>query len=82
MSHSVLQRRYVEMEAKSRETERELEEVKMERGRLKGERCVLYEGEAHERQVGEDREKEWSEERASRLPRFLLVSILLYLSRK
>jgi mitotic spindle assembly checkpoint protein MAD1 len=63
MSVTSLQRRVMELEAKEREGQLEIEELRSENGRLKIERRMLHEGEEQERNTGQEREKQFSEER-------------------
>jgi len=66
MSQTTLQRRILELETSHRNKDEELESLREENIKLRGDRKVFLEGENHERTTGEAREKEWSEERVSR----------------
>jgi len=63
MSTTSLQRRVMELEAKDREGQLEIEELRNENARLKTERRMLHEGEEQERNTGQEREKQFSDER-------------------
>ena len=58
-----LQRRILALEAREMEQTQKIEEQWEEIERLRGQRRVLLEGETYERETGEEREKEWSDER-------------------
>lgn len=63
MSTASLQRRILELEAKEREGQMEIDELRSENARLNTERRMLHEGEEQERSTGQEREKQFSEER-------------------
>ncbi|RXK40891.1 hypothetical protein M231_01739 [Tremella mesenterica] len=60
---TTLKRDILTLEAREREQARKIEEQRVMIDKLKRERMILLEGETEERQTGESREKEWSEER-------------------
>ena len=61
-----MQRRLTDLESAKRENEFEIEQLRAENTRLKGERARLFDDEAQERSLGEERERVWGEERVGR----------------
>jgi uncharacterized coiled-coil protein SlyX len=55
----------MELEARQRESEQVIDELRVDNKRLTEQRQLLYQGEENERAVGEKRDKEFSEARVS-----------------
>lgn len=62
---NTLERKVLEFEKQLRQRDQKLEDQRIRIETLTNERRILLEGETHEKQVGEERERTWAQEKVS-----------------
>lgn len=58
-----LERKVLELEKRIRQRDQEVEDQRIRIETLTNERRILLEGETHEKQIGEERERAWAQEK-------------------